>query len=87
MVSLPKNNQNFVLKKKSSLKDGEMIVIADFAETHAFILQDAAQSFHYNNDQTTQHPFVCYYRRGTELKHINLVVISDCLKHDTVEIL
>ena len=44
------------------------------------------QDFHWSNDQVILHPFVCYYRRGTELVHINLVVISDCLKHDTVAV-
>ena len=60
-----------------------MIFIADFSENYSFILQDAAQGFHWNNNQATLHPFVCYYRRGTELDHIILIVISDCLKHDT----
>ena len=62
-----------------------MIVIADFAENYSFILQDAAQGFHWSNDQVTLYPFVCYYRKGTELEHINLV-ISDCLKYDTVAV-
>ena len=63
-----------------------MIVFADFAEKYLFILQDAAQGFHWNNDHATLHPFVCYDRRNTELEHINLVVIFDCLKHDTVAV-
>ena len=58
-----------------------MIVIAYFAKNYSFILQNAAQGFHWSNDQ-----FVCYYRRGTELVHINLIAISDCLKHDTVAV-
>ena len=78
---------DFIAKEQSKFcsekMDREMIVIADVAENYSFILQDAAQVFHWNNDQATLHPFVCYYRRGTELEHINLV-ISDCLKHDTV---
>ena len=39
--------------------------------------------FNWDNDQASLHPFVCYNRRGTELDHIILIVISDCLKHDT----
>ena len=54
-----------------------MIVIADFAENYSFILQDAAQGFHWYNDQATLHSFVCHYRRGTELEHINLVISSN----------
>ena len=47
MISFPKNRQNFILKKiKKFLKDGEMIVIADFTENYSFIWQDAAQGFY-----------------------------------------
>ena len=49
-------------------------------------MQNAAQGFHWNNDKATLHSFVCYYRSGTELEYIYLVVISDCLKHDTVAV-
>ena len=84
---MPKNSQNLVLKKKKKFFEGcQMIVIADFAENYQFILQDAAEGFHWNKDQATLHPFVCYYRKSTELEHINLVVISDGLKHDTVAV-
>ena len=41
------------------------------------------QLFHRNNCQATLHPFVVYYKPKVELKHLNLCVISDCLKHHT----
>ena len=62
---IAKEQSKFCSEKKSSLKDEKMIVIADFAENYSFILQDAAQGFHWNKDQGTLHPFVCYYRKGT----------------------
>ena len=36
-----------------------LLVIGDFAENYSFIIQDAAQSFHWNNLQATLHPFAC----------------------------
>ena len=43
---------------KSCLKTGEVLVTVDFAENYAFVLQDTAQRFHWNNAQCTIHPFV-----------------------------
>ncbi len=67
------------------------------------MIQDAAQGFHWTNDQATLHPFVVYYAgtkmqsgRGSSVQHdddtteklrcLSFVIISDCLKHDTVAV-
>ena len=71
---------------KSNLKEGEVVVQADFSENYAFILQDAAQGFHWNNSQATIHPFVAYFTHHKEERHISFVVISDCLQYDTVAV-
>lgn len=71
---------------KSTLKAGHILVTADFSENYAFVLQDAAQGFHWNNAQATIHPFVAYYIESDELRHVSYVVISDCLHHDTVSV-
>ena len=34
---------------KASLKLGEVLVQADFSENYSFVLQDAAQRYHWNN--------------------------------------
>ena len=34
---------------KSSLDEHEFHVVGDFAENYAFVVQDASQSFHWNN--------------------------------------
>ena len=47
---------------KLKLVPGEMLVTADFSENYSFVLQDAAQGFHWNNSQATLHPFVCVLR-------------------------
>ena len=69
---------------KSCMKTGEVLVTVDFAENYAFVLQDAAQGFHWNNAQATVHPFVVYYTNSDKLCHLSYVVISDCMHHDTV---
>ena len=71
---------------KSSLKPGEIVVSADFSENYAFILQDAAQGFHWNNSQATIHPFVAYFRESDSINHLSFVIISDKLHHDTIAV-
>ena len=74
---------------KEELKLGEVLVVCDFAENYSFVLQDAAQSFHWNNMQATLHSFVIYHRfpveedTTTNLKCTSLVIISDRLSHNT----
>ena len=73
---------------KQLLEPGEVVVSADFSENYAFILQDAAQGFHWNNNQATIHPFVAYHRESSNdsIVHHSFVVISDCLHHDTIAV-
>lgn len=63
--------------------EGEVVVQCDFAENYTFVVQDAAQAFHWNNDQATLLTSVCYFRYGSEVKHGSIVMISDDLRHDT----
>ena len=75
---------SFHTKCKTNLQPGEILVTVDFSENYSFILQDAAQGFHWNNSQATLHPFVAYYIDSGELCHFSYVIISDCLHHDTI---
>ena len=77
---------SFYASRKMALKKGEFLVTLDFSENYSFILQDAAQGFHWNNSQATLHPFVAYYLESGEIHHVSYVVISDCLHHDTVAV-
>ena len=77
---------SFYAARKANLKAGEFLVAADFSENYSFVLQDAAQGFHWNNSQATLHPFVAYYLDSGEVCHLSYVVISDCLHHDTVAV-
>ena len=83
---IPTQQALFFNDCKTNLKIGEVLVQADFSENYSFLIQDATQGFHWNNSQATIHPFVIYYNHANEEQHINFVVISDCLKHDTVAV-
>ena len=75
---------SFFNECKSALAHGEMVVTVDFSENYSFVLQDAAQGYHWNNSQATIHPFVAYYKDGSDkLCHLSYVVISEALNHDT----
>jgi len=77
---------SFYAHCKATLKMGDFLVTADFSENYSFILQDAAQGFHWNNSQATLHPFVTYYLDSGEIHHLSYVVISDCHHHDTIAV-
>ena len=83
---ISKAQASYLSKLKDELKDNEAIALLDFAENSSFEAQDVVQSFHWNNSQATLHPFVVYYKSKGELKHLNLCVISDCLKHDSLAV-
>lgn len=62
------------------------MVICDFAENYAFVVQDAVQGFHWNNNQATIHPFVIYYKTEEKVKTKSFVIISEHLKHGTIDV-
>jgi hypothetical protein len=47
---------------KKNVKENEAVVSLDFAENYGFVIQDEAQSFHWNNDQATTFPIAVHYR-------------------------
>lgn len=81
-----KQQSAYVKNKKETLKDGEFLCLMDFAENYAFVVQNAAQGFHWNNNQATIFPAVVYYKEDGELKNKNYVVTSDNLSHDAVAV-
>jgi hypothetical protein len=76
----------FLTELKCNLHSSEFVVLCDFTENYSFVLQNEAQGFHWNNAQATIHPFVIYFKKSDALntEHENLVMISDCLKHDSI---
>jgi hypothetical protein len=76
-----------VLKElKCNPQSGEFVVLCNFAENFSFILQDEAQGFRWSSAQAAIHPFVTYFKKSHALNadHKYLVMISNCLKHDSV---
>ena len=76
----------FLQETKNALAEGEFLVVGDFAENYAFVVQDGSQSFHWNNAQATLHPFVIYYRDEGNLGNCSFVLTSECNIHDVVAV-
>ncbi|KAJ8685076.1 hypothetical protein QAD02_020869 [Eretmocerus hayati] len=76
----------FLKELKINLQPGQFIVRFDFAENYAIVVQNSAQSFHWNNNQATIFTVVIYYVENGELKHKSLAIISDNLAHDTYSV-
>ena len=83
---IAKQQSQFLKETKSQLQHRKFLVVGDFAENDSFIVQDTAQSFHWNNLQATIHPFVYYYTNDTkqdyegarrEINHISSVVVPE----------
>ena len=55
-----KMQSSFFKYLKENLLAGEFLICFDFAENYAFVVQNSAQSFHWNNDQATIFTFVIY---------------------------
>ena len=55
------------------------MICFDFAENYAFVVQNSAQSFHWNKNQNAIFTVVIYYKDGGELK-------QKYLAHDTVAV-
>lgn len=72
---------------RESLSDGQFLISLDFSENYAFVAQDAAQSFHYNNNQCSLATAVIYYKGlDSTIQHKSIVVFSDNLTHDTAAV-
>lgn len=81
---LVNKQREFLNDKKTKLMKNECIVICDFSENYAFVIQNSVQGIHWN-DQVTIHPFSIYYKDDKdELKIKSFVSISVCLRHDTI---
>ena len=63
-----KQRAMFIRNLKENLEDGEIVISFDFAENYAFVVQNSAQSFHWNNNQATIFTTIVYYRENDDLK-------------------
>jgi len=84
---LVRKQNEFMTKKKEELTTDECIVNCDFSENYAFVLQDSVQGVHWKNNQATVHPFaICFRNNEGEIGFKSLVMISECLHHDTIAV-
>lgn len=82
-VFIAQQQSQFLTECKENVQPENYIVIADFSENYSFVIQDSVQGVHWNNCQATIHPFVVYFKEGTEFRHKSIVVILESMKHDT----
>ena len=81
---IAKCQSKYLKECKENLDSETCIVLMDFAENYKYVIQDEIQAFHWNNQQCTLHPVVCYYRDETSsVKAASLCFISDDNDHDT----
>ncbi|KYQ54441.1 hypothetical protein ALC60_06673 [Trachymyrmex zeteki] len=83
---ISKQQSQFFQNKRENLNDGEVLVVLDFSENYKYVVQDASQAFHFNNDQCTVFPVVYYYKENQEIKHKSIVFLSDSTRHDTASV-
>lgn len=83
---IAKKQSEYMKYLKNSLKIGEALVMCDFAENYSFVVQNAAPGFHWNNSQATFYPVVVYYKARDAVEHKSMVIISDCLHHDSIAV-
>ena len=77
-----KVQQATYLKETKVMLDNETcIILIDFAENYSFLVQDAIQSFCWQNQQATLHPFAVYHNDDYG-KLDCYCVISNHLLHD-----
>ena len=50
--------KEFYNEKKANLKEADVAINCDIAESYSFILQDEIQFRHWNNSEATIHPFI-----------------------------
>ena len=79
-----KVQQAAYLKEAKAILDHETcIILMDFSGNHSFLVQDAIQSFYWQNQQATLYPFAVYHNDDDgKLKCDCCCVISDHLLHD-----
>ena len=82
-----KKQAEFFIQLRENLQLGECVIALNFAENYSFLVQDAAQGFHWNNSQATIYPFLLYYADGSgKLTHKFYTYRSDHKTSDTMTV-
>lgn len=78
---IAKKQSEYLRNKKDDLKEGEFIVICDFSENYAFVIQESPQGQYFAKQQCTIHPFCIYYKVDGVLKTQSMIIISEDPDH------
>lgn len=81
---IAKTQASYLEGLKERITEDEFVVTLDFSENYSFHVQDAIQSQHWSKDQATLHVYVVYYKQNGVRKHLNFVVFSEYVNHDSV---
>ncbi|KAJ8678008.1 hypothetical protein QAD02_013795 [Eretmocerus hayati] len=84
--SYAKQQSKFFKELETQLNEGEFIICFDFVENYAFVVQNADQPFHWNNNQASISTTVIHQVEDGQLEHKSLGIISDNLTHDTFSV-
>ena len=58
---IAREQSSYLKRLKEELKDGEVIVMGDFAENCSVVVQNEIQSHYFSANQITIQPFVIYF--------------------------
>ena len=85
---IAKKQSEILRVKKVSLKFDEAVLILDFGENYSFVIQDCAQSYHWNNAQATIHAFVlyCLNPKIKEISSASFSCISCHMTHNIITV-
>ena len=74
-----KVQQAAYLKEAKAILDNETcIILMDFLENYSFLVQDAIQSFFWQNQQATLHPFAVYHNDDNGKLKCDCYCVADC---------
>ena len=81
---IAKKQNEFLKDLKKTMSYDTIIIVGDFSENYAYVVQDAAQEFHWENSQCTVHPFVVYFKdiETNECKHASYCFLSPNTNHN-----
>ncbi|KAK3929167.1 ARL14 effector protein [Frankliniella fusca] len=81
-----KEQSSYFNERLNTLKDGEVVIVGDFAENYSFLVQNSIKAMYFNQKQSTIHPFSVTYWDPISAKKEQkcFAVISDYMDHSTV---
>ena len=80
---IAKSQSLFLKNLKENLQLNTAIILIDFSENYAFVVQDEAQGYHWTSESCTLHSVLVHYKNAEGMKMVSShCVISDDLKHD-----